>query len=224
MSAAADRDRLRAQLASHLERLSDEAVWGLEIPEASAASPSIGEPNPGTLTNPVTEVTAVTAPEVSSEKRASSCEEPCTPSGFRDKSLPEVAAEALQCVACGLHETRTKVVCGIGNPDARLMFIGEGPGFQEDRQGIPFVGPAGKLLDSLLDSIDMSREDVCIANMVKCRPPENRDPAPPELAACAKYLDRQIELVDPKLIVTLGRFAFGRYFPGEGITLSLIHI
>jgi DNA polymerase len=98
------------------------------------------------------------------------------------------------------------------------MFIGEGPGFQEDRQGRPFVGPAGKLLDGLLASIGANRQNVFIANMVKCRPPDNRDPNPAELAACTKYLDRQIELINPRLIVTLGRFAFGRYFPGEGIT------
>lgn len=209
MSAAADRDRLRAQLASHLERLSDEAVWGLEIPEASAASPSIGEPNPGTLTDPVTEVTAVTAPEVSSEKRASSCEEPCTPSGFRDKSLPEVAAEALQCVACGLHETRTKVVFGIGNPDARLMFIGEGPGRDEDLQGEPFVGRAGQLLTKIIRAMGYQREDVYIANAVKCRPPQNRDPKTGEIEACRHFLMRQVELIQPDVIVLLGRSAVG---------------
>ena len=136
----------------------------------------------------------------------------------RTGTLEQVAELIRNCSDCSLSQGRINPVPGKGNPRALVMFIGEGPGFQEDRQGIPFVGPAGKLLDSLLDSIDMSREDVFIANMVKCRPPENRDPAPPELAACAKYLDRQIELVDPKLIVTLGRFAFGRYFPGEGIT------
>ena len=133
-------------------------------------------------------------------------------------NLEQVAHRIRNCVDCPLSGGRTNAVPGEGDPKAVVMFIGEGPGFQEDRQGRPFVGPAGKLLDSLLASINTSREDVFIANMVKCRPPENRDPAPTELAACTKYLDRQIELVDPKLIVTLGRFAFGRYFPGEGIT------
>ena len=136
----------------------------------------------------------------------------------RMDNLEQVAHRIRNCVDCPLSGGRTNAVPGEGNPKAVVMFIGEGPGFQEDRQGRPFVGPAGKLLDSLLASINTSREDVFIANMVKCRPPENRDPAPTELAACTKYLDRQIELVDPKLIVTLGRFAFGRYFPGEGIT------
>jgi len=98
------------------------------------------------------------------------------------------------------------------------MLIGEGPGFHEDRQGRPFVGQAGQLLEGLLASIGLSRGEVFIANMVKCRPPDNRDPQPAEIAACAKYLDRQIELVNPKLIVTLGRFSLGRFFPGESVT------
>ena len=134
------------------------------------------------------------------------------------KTLDQVADLVRNCTDCPLSIGRTNAVPGEGNPQAEVMFIGEGPGFQEDRQGRPFVGPAGKLLDGLLASIGTNREDVFIANVVKCRPPDNRDPAPAEMAACAKYLDRQIELVNPKLIVTLGRFAFGRYFPGEGIT------
>ncbi len=134
------------------------------------------------------------------------------------KTLDQVADLVRNCTDCPLSGGRTNAVPGEGNPQAEVMFIGEGPGFQEDRQGRPFVGPAGKLLDGLLASIGTNREDVFIANVVKCRPPDNRDPAPAEMAACAKYLDRQIELVNPKLIVTLGRFAFGRYFPGEGIT------
>ena len=133
-------------------------------------------------------------------------------------NLEQVAELIRNCDDCSLSQGRINPVPGGGNPHAPVMFIGEGPGLQEDRQGLPFVGAAGKLLDSLLASVDMKREDVFVANMVKCRPPENRDPAPPELNACAKYLNRKIELVDPKLIVTLGRFAFGRYFPGEGIT------
>ena len=144
-------------------------------------------------------------------------------SGSMD-TLEQIAQLVRDCVDCPLSDGRTNAVPGEGNPQAEVMFIGEGPGFQEDRQGRPFVGPAGKLLDSLLASIGTKREDVFIANMVKCRPPENRDPAPPEMAACTKYLDRQIELVNPKLIVTLGRFAFGRYFPGEGITKARGHL
>ena len=133
-------------------------------------------------------------------------------------SLDEVAQAVRDCADCPLHRGRTNAVPGEGSPWAELMFIGEGPGFHEDRQGRPFVGPAGQLLEGLLASIGTNRNDVFIANMVKCRPPDNRDPEPTEIAACKKYLDRQIELVDPKLIVTLGRFSLGRFFPGESIT------
>ncbi len=134
------------------------------------------------------------------------------------ETLDQVASLVRNCTDCPLAGGRTNAVPGEGNPQAEVMFIGEGPGFQEDRQGRPFVGPAGKLLDGLLASIGANRESVFIANMVKCWPPDNRDPAPAEMAACTKYLDRQIDLINPKLIVTLGRFAFGRFFPGEGIT------
>ena len=135
-------------------------------------------------------------------------------------NLAEVATAVRACTDCPLHRGRTNAVPGEGSPSADLMFIGEGPGFHEDRQGRPFVGPAGQLLEGLLASIGTNRDDVFIANMVKCRPPDNRDPQPPEIAACSKYLDRQIELVNPKIIVTLGRFSLGRFFPGESITRS----
>ena len=115
--------------------------------------------------------------------------------------------ECLGCRGCPLSETRTKLVFGVGNPEAEVMFIGEGPGEQEDLQGVPFVGPAGKLLDNMLQMIDLDRSKVYIANMVKCRPPRNRDPQPTEQAACRHWLDRQIQLVDPKIIVCLGRIA-----------------
>lgn len=115
--------------------------------------------------------------------------------------------ECAGCRGCPLGETRTKLVFGDGNPDSEIMLIGEGPGEQEDLQGIPFVGPAGKLLDSMLQMIDLDRSRVYIANMVKCRPPHNRDPQPSEQQACRAWLDRQIELVEPKIIVCLGRIA-----------------
>ena len=133
-------------------------------------------------------------------------------------SLEDVARAVRSCTDCPLHRGRTNAVPGEGSPVAELMFIGEGPGFHEDRQGRPFVGPAGQLLEGLLASIGTNRDEVFIANMVKCRPPDNRDPQPSEIAACSKYLDRQIELINPRLIVTLGRFSLGRYFPGESIT------
>lgn len=136
-------------------------------------------------------------------------------------NLGEIAQLVRNCTDCPLHQGRTNAVPGEGNPNAAIMFIGEGPGYQEDRQGRPFVGPAGQFLEDLLASIGLSREQVYIANMVKCRPPQNRDPQPSEILACRKYLDRQIELIDPDLIVTLGRFSLARFFPGE--TISRAH-
>ena len=133
-------------------------------------------------------------------------------------SLHEVAQLVQQCTDCPLSQSRTNAVPGEGPDEADLMFIGEGPGFHEDRQGRPFVGPAGQFLDGLLASIGTNRRQVFIANMIKCRPPENRDPMPHEISACQKYLERQIELVNPKLIVTLGRFSLGYFFPGESIS------
>ncbi len=131
-----------------------------------------------------------------------------SPGAVSDASdLEAVAAEAAGCRACPLSETRNSVVFGSGHPGADLMLIGEGPGEQEDRQGLPFVGPAGELLTKILSAIGLQRDQVYIANMVKCRPPRNRDPQPAEVAACRGYLERQIELVRPKVIVLLGRVA-----------------
>jgi len=121
--------------------------------------------------------------------------------------LEGVAAEAAGCTRCRLHESRTQVVFGQGDPHADLMFVGEAPGFHEDRQGIPFVGPSGQLLNRLLEGIGLRREDVYICNVVMSRPPQNRDPQPDEIAACRPWLDAQIRLVDPKVVVTLGNFA-----------------
>ncbi len=138
-----------------------------------------------------------------------------------EMSLPQLYRAVHDCTRCPLYRGRTRPVPGEGNPQADIMFIGEGPGKHEDLQGRPFVGASGKFLDQLLHSIGYSRRDVYIANVVKCRPPGNRDPLPEELAACKPFLDRQIELVDPKVIVTLGRFSMARYFPGASI--SRIH-
>jgi DNA polymerase len=115
--------------------------------------------------------------------------------------------EAGECTRCPLAETRTKVVFGAGNADANLMFVGEAPGAEEDRQGLPFVGRAGSLLSELLDGIGLTREDVFVANVLKCRPPGNRDPQPLEIESCHPYLERQIELIRPSVIGTLGNFA-----------------
>jgi uracil-DNA glycosylase len=121
--------------------------------------------------------------------------------------LEAVAAEAAGCTRCRLHQSRTQVVFGQGDPHADLMFVGEAPGFHEDRQGLPFVGPSGQLLNRLLEGIGLRRQDVYVANVVKSRPPSNRDPLPDEIAACRPWLDAQIRLVDPKVVVTLGNFA-----------------
>ena len=135
--------------------------------------------------------------------------------------LEVIAGQVRVCQLCELARTRTNAVPGEGPPAARVMLIGEGPGWHEDRQGRPFIGNAGKFLNELLAAAGLSREDVFITNVVKCRPPGNRDPLPDEIAACATYLDRQIALIDPDVIVTLGRFSMARWFPGERI--SRIH-
>lgn len=125
----------------------------------------------------------------------------------RQVRLLELAVEAGGCVACRLAETRTQVVFGIGNPDADVMFIGEAPGFNEDQEGEPFVGKAGQLLDRLLGEVALDRPSVYIANVLKCRPPDNRDPRVDEIEACKGYLAAQLELVQPRVVVTLGNFA-----------------
>lgn len=136
--------------------------------------------------------------------------------------LAQVADEVRVCTKCDLCKMRTKTVPGDGPPDAQIMFIGEAPGFHEDRSGVPFVGEAGKLLNRLLESVGISRDQVFITNIVKCRPPGNRDPLPDEIKTCtSNYLDRQIDALNPRMIVTVGRHSMGRYFPGEKI--SKIH-
>ena len=121
--------------------------------------------------------------------------------------LESCSTEAQGCTACRLATTRQKVVFGSGDPQARLLFIGEGPGAEEDKQGLPFVGRAGELLTKIIEAISLRREDVYIANVVKCRPPGNRDPEPDEVAACRGFLERQIDLIEPRLLVVLGRIA-----------------
>jgi len=135
--------------------------------------------------------------------------------------LTELYDQVRVCEKCQLSQSRTLAVPGEGPEDARILFIGEAPGFHEDRQGRPFVGAAGQYLNELLAKIGLRREEVYIANVIKCRPPGNRDPLPDEIATCRPYLDRQIELIRPRLVVTLGRFSMERYFPGASI--SRIH-
>lgn len=131
--------------------------------------------------------------------------------------LDAIHQEVRACRLCGLANGRTQAVPGEGAPHAALMFIGEGPGFNEDKQGRPFVGAAGQFLDELLRSIGLDRRDVFITNMVKCRPPNNRDPFPGEIQACSAYLDAQIAAIAPRVIVPLGRHALARWFPGQSI-------
>ena len=151
--------------------------------------------------------------------RAKRYEQGCERMEATDKrrALALVAKQVMGCNDCGLCKGRTNAVPGEGSPDASIMFIGEGPGFYEDQQGRPFVGASGKFLDQLLASIGLDRRTAFITNIVKCRPPQNRDPEPDEIAACSKYLDAQIAAIEPKVLVTLGRHSMQRYFPGESI-------
>ncbi len=136
-------------------------------------------------------------------------------------ALSELNTEIALCQQCEIAKYRNKVVPGEGAEDADIMFIGEAPGWHEDQQGRPFVGPAGKFLDELLASIGLNRRQVYIANVIKCRPQGNRDPLPQEIQNCRRWLERQIEIINPKMIVTLGRYSMVMFFPGKSI--SKIH-
>ena len=140
----------------------------------------------------------------------------------RREQLKEVYDEAMGCVRCPLHETRTTVVFGSGNANAELMFVGEAPGANEDKQGLPFVGQAGKLLDKLLAEIGLERRDVFVVNVLKCRPPGNRDPHPGEIESCQDYLWRQVELIEPTVICTLGNFST-KLLRGDPTGISRLH-
>jgi len=136
--------------------------------------------------------------------------------------LEVLARQAAGCTRCRLHEGRTQVVFGNGNPEADLMFVGEAPGFHEDKQGLPFVGQAGKLLDKLLAGIGLTRADVFVCNVLKCRPPGNRDPVPDEKEACEPYLFRQVELIRPKVVATLGNHAT-KQLSGKETGITRVH-
>lgn len=139
----------------------------------------------------------------------------------KQHALTTLGDEVEHCKLCPLYQTGTRGVPGEGNPDAEILFVGEGPGQKEDELGRPFVGPAGKLLEELLQHIGLTRNDVYIANVIKHRPPGNRDPLPDELEACWPYLKRQIEIIQPKVIVTLGRHSLERFLPGK--VISQVH-
>ena len=138
-----------------------------------------------------------------------------------EETLTQIAQEVSVCKKCALHATRKKAVAGEGPANAEIMFIGEGPGFHENEQGRPFVGASGKFLDNLLAQAGVTRSDVFIANVVKCRPPDNRDPQADELDACDLYLERQIEAINPSIIVTLGRFSMKKFM--KGAKISQVH-
>jgi DNA polymerase len=140
----------------------------------------------------------------------------------RAGALRAYAGETSACTRCRLAQGRTQVVFGVGNPDADLMFVGEAPGFHEDQQGLPFVGQAGKLLDTLLSGIGLTREDVYIANVLMCRPPGNRDPAPDEIESCEPHLFRKIELIEPTVVATLGNFAT-KLLSGKQTGITRVH-
>jgi DNA polymerase len=140
----------------------------------------------------------------------------------RAAALRAYAEETAGCTRCPLAATRTQVVFGSGNPDADLLFVGEAPGFHEDQNGVPFVGQAGKLLDRLLAGIGLERSDIFVANVLKCRPPQNRDPQPEEIASCEPHLFRQIELIQPKLVATLGNFAT-KLLSGKPVGITRVH-
>jgi uracil-DNA glycosylase len=135
--------------------------------------------------------------------------------------LSELNKEIAICRKCEIAKYRTKVVPGEGAENAEILFIGEAPGYHEDQLGRPFVGPAGQLLDKMLSSINLKRQQVYIANVIKCRPPNNREPLPGEIENCRPWLERQIELIHPRMIVTLGRYSMAKFFPGK--TISKIH-
>ena len=138
-----------------------------------------------------------------------------------EETLSQIASEVSNCRDCALHQTRNRSVPGVGPASSEIMLIGEGPGYNENEQGLPFVGAAGKFLDELLAQAGLMRADVWIGNVIKCRPPSNRDPLPAELSACDRYLERQIKAIDPRIIVTLGRFSMGKFIPG--VRISGIH-
>jgi uracil-DNA glycosylase family 4 len=209
------RDELRLltnDLRAYVEAL---GVWGMQHipadqPPASTSPdakvvPALHRPEPSPASRGTDDPTVPPASSPDVQEIHLPLESPLTP--LSRLSLPELEAMAKQCTACRLHQGRTHVVFGVGNPHAELMFAGEAPGRDEDRQGEPFVGRAGQLLTRIIEAIGMKRQDVYIANVIKCRPPNNRNPEADEIAHCEPYLMRQIALVQPRLIVALGTFA-----------------
>jgi DNA polymerase len=205
--ARAELARLVAAARAHLEielELGNEGLAAAELPVATALQPAaaLAADDPPSRAAPQVDTTAAVAAAVA----APSEPRPAEPAE-RHRRLEQLASEAAACTRCVLHQKRKQSVFARGNPDAELVFVGEGPGQEEDLQGLPFVGPAGQLLDRMIDAMGFARDEVYVCNIVKCRPPENRTPRPEEAIACARYLVPQIELVGPKVIVALGRCA-----------------
>lgn len=146
------------------------------------------------------------------------------PLNNNNDTIQSVYESISRCTSCVLSQNRTNTVPGEGSSNSKIVFIGEAPGAKEDKLGRPFVGPSGKLLDKLLNSINLSRNDIYITNLVKCRPPNNRDPLPEEISSCRKFLDIQLNLINPRLIVSLGRHSFNKFFPNENLSKNRGHI
>lgn len=222
---------LRDQIIEHLRAFADFGVDGVSRDPAWRARE--GDARPQDVDVPALD--AVESPGEAVGTDASLAAEASASGGRPDEALEALRAEiGPDCARCKLSRLgRSKVVFGVGSPEAELMFVGEGPGFEEDQQGIPFVGRAGQLLTKMIEAIELTREQVYIANVVKCRPPENRNPEPDEIATCEPFLFRQIEIVRPRVIVALGKFAAqtllrspapisklrGREYPFHGATL-----
>jgi uracil-DNA glycosylase family 4 len=187
-----DREEDRGRTHIHLPR----GVEMTEPPTQSSASPAVSSPKKGKKLDRIPN-------------------EPEAPDyAARMEALTALGKEASVCTLCGLSETRNQVVFGTGRARVGVLFIGEAPGADEDKTGIPFVGRAGKLLDQIIDAVGFDREEIYIANILKCRPPKNRDPEPQEITACTPYLEQQIELLQPRIICALGRFA-GQFLTGQ---------
>ena len=218
-----DGPKILKQLESHLERLTEDGVTFLNLapqPLGSAAEAPAASVAPGATVIPGAASRAAAAVLV--ELPPMELPQAADPGGVRMadlRSLEELHTCFHDCRACKLAPTRTNLVFGVGDPEPGLLFIGEGPGAEEDAQGEPFVGRAGALLTGLIKAVGLTREDVYITNVVKCRPPGNRNPEPDEIAACRPILQRQIELMNPRLIVTLGNVPLKLLHPGAaGIT------
>lgn len=207
-------------VAEVLDYLKDLGYTHLRKPAAQAAPAEASGSAPRLPQTPEPRTDEVRPPAPPARvSRASPNAPTSVPAAALVERLHAAADEAAVCRACRLCETRNKVVFGSGPADARLMFVGEGPGAEEDRQGLPFVGRAGELLSKIVQAIDLRRDQVYIANIVKCRPPENREPAPDEIAACRGFLDRQIDAVRPQVLVALGRIA-AQSLLGNDLTLG----